>query len=134
MSPTVFREAGFRFFFFSREEPRMHIHVQSNNGEAKFWLEPDIQIAQNHGLSMKELNEATASLRSIKMRSAKRGSSTFSAEVTNISCNGIWMLIDAREMFLAFEHFPWFQESSIKKILHVEMPSENHLYWPLIWT
>ena len=36
----------------------MHVHVQSNSGEAKFWLEPDIKIAQNHGLSMKELNEA----------------------------------------------------------------------------
>ena len=58
MSPTVFREAGFRFYFFSREEPRMHVHVQSSNGEAKFWLEPEIQIAQNHGLSMRELNEA----------------------------------------------------------------------------
>jgi hypothetical protein len=40
------------------------------------------------------------------------------------------MLIDTREMFLAFENFPWFQEASIKKIMHVEMPSENHLYWP----
>lgn len=58
MSPTVFREGGFRFYFFSREEPRMHIHVQSNSGEAKFWLAPEIQIAQNHGLSMRELNEA----------------------------------------------------------------------------
>ena len=58
MSPTVFREAGFRFFFFSLEESRMHIHVNSGNGEAKFWIEPSIQIAQNHGLSMKELNEA----------------------------------------------------------------------------
>ena len=58
MSPTVFREAGFRFYFFSREEPRMHVHVQSSNGEAKFWLEPEIQISQNHGLSMRELNEA----------------------------------------------------------------------------
>lgn len=58
MSPTVFRAAGFRFFFFSREEPRMHIHVLSSNGEAKFWMEPEIQVAQNHGLSMKDLNEA----------------------------------------------------------------------------
>ena len=63
MSPTVFREAGFRFYFFSREEPRMHVHVQSCNGEAKFWLEPSIQIAQNHGLSMKELNEADSLIR-----------------------------------------------------------------------
>lgn len=36
----------------------MHIHVHSGNGEAKFWMEPGIQIAQNHGLSMTELNEA----------------------------------------------------------------------------
>ena len=28
------------------------------NGEAKFWIEPEIRIAQNHGLSMRELNEA----------------------------------------------------------------------------
>lgn len=58
MSPTVFYDGGFRFYFFSREEPRMHIHVQTSNGEAKFWIEPGIQLAQNHGLSMKELNEA----------------------------------------------------------------------------
>ena len=57
MSPTVFREAGYRFYFFSREEQRMHVHVQSSNGEAKFWVEPEVQIAQNYGLSMKELNE-----------------------------------------------------------------------------
>ena len=36
----------------------MHIHVHSENGEAKFWIEPEIQIALNKGLSMKELNEA----------------------------------------------------------------------------
>ena len=64
------------------------------------------------------------------MKSAQHGNNISPAEVTNISCNGIWMLIDTQEMFLPFKHFPWFQEASIKKILHVEMPSENHLYWP----
>jgi len=43
------------------------------------------------------------------MKSAERGNNIFPAEVTNISCNGIWMLIDDQEVFLAFEHFPWFQ-------------------------
>lgn len=28
------------------------------NGEAKFWLEPQIELAQNYGLSQKELSEA----------------------------------------------------------------------------
>lgn len=58
MSPTIFREGGLRFYFFSREEPRMHVHVQGQNGEAKFWLEPAIEVAQNAGLSRSEINEA----------------------------------------------------------------------------
>lgn len=55
MSPTVFRACGFRFCFFSREESRMHIHIHGHSGEAKFWVEPSIDLAQNHGLSEKEL-------------------------------------------------------------------------------
>jgi hypothetical protein len=58
MSPTVFREAGFRFYFFSREELRMHVHVQGQNGEAKYWLEPKIELAQSVGLSRWEIHEA----------------------------------------------------------------------------
>ena len=55
MSPTVFTEKGYRFLFFSREEPRMHVHAQCPRGEAKFWLEPEIEVAKNAGLSEREL-------------------------------------------------------------------------------
>lgn len=55
MSPTVFQERGFRFFFFSREEPRMHVHVHCAEGEAKLWLEPRIELAQNYGLRGSDL-------------------------------------------------------------------------------
>ena len=58
MSPTIFREAGFRFYFFSREEPRMHIHVQNQHGEAKFWLTPHLELAKSTGLSQHEITEA----------------------------------------------------------------------------
>jgi len=57
MSPTVFREKGYRFFFFSREESRMHVHVVSGDGEAKFWLEPDLELAKNYGYSRQQLKE-----------------------------------------------------------------------------
>lgn len=60
MSPTVFREGSFRFFFFSREEARIHIHVAHTDGEAKFWLRPEIELAMNQGLSQKQLAEALA--------------------------------------------------------------------------
>ena len=57
MSPTVFRERGYRFFFFSREEQRMHVHVLSSDGEAKFWLEPEIKLANNYRYSPKQLRD-----------------------------------------------------------------------------
>jgi hypothetical protein len=55
MSPTVFRSGPYRFYFFSREESRMHIHVDSAEGEAKFWIEPEIELARSHGLPEREL-------------------------------------------------------------------------------
>lgn len=58
MSPTVFRELGFRFFFYSREEPRMHVHVHCAHGDAKFWLEPSIELAENYGLRLREISTA----------------------------------------------------------------------------
>ncbi len=55
MSPTIFRKAGFRFFFFFREEARAHVHVISGEGEAKFWLVPAIEMAKSYHYSSKQL-------------------------------------------------------------------------------
>ena len=57
MSPTVFKEKGYRFFFFSREESRMHVHVVSGDGEAKFWLEPELQLAKAYRYNRQQLKE-----------------------------------------------------------------------------
>jgi hypothetical protein len=43
----MYRYKNYRFFVNSREETRRHVHVQTPDGEAKFWLEPEIQLAQN---------------------------------------------------------------------------------------
>ena len=37
----------FGSLFFSREESRMHVHIAHTDGEAKFWLEPSIELALN---------------------------------------------------------------------------------------
>lgn len=47
-----------RFFFFSREENRLHIHAIGPDGEAKFWLEPEIALAANYGLNERKIREA----------------------------------------------------------------------------
>jgi len=60
MSPTIYREDGYRFFFFSREEERMHVHIISGDGEAKFWLEPDLMLATSHGFNRRQLKKVEA--------------------------------------------------------------------------
>ena len=60
MSPTIFREKGYRFYFLSNEETRIHIHVTSEGGEAKFWLEPVLSLAVYHGLNPRKLREIQA--------------------------------------------------------------------------
>ena len=36
----------------------MHVHVYHAEGEAKFWLEPHIELAENYGLSARRLSGA----------------------------------------------------------------------------
>jgi len=57
MSPTIFRQRGYRFFFYSREEERIHVHVYCEDGEAKYWLEPNVELARNYRLSAQQLKE-----------------------------------------------------------------------------
>ena len=55
--PTVERFKGYRFFFFSNEgtEP-VHIHVESGDKWAKFWLEP-VSLADSGGFNGSELTK-----------------------------------------------------------------------------
>lgn len=55
--PTVLRIRSFRFHFYSDEgnEPP-HIHVETPDGECKFWLEP-IRLARNKGVAPVTLRE-----------------------------------------------------------------------------
>jgi hypothetical protein len=63
VSPTIYREGKYRFFFNSREEERVHIHVQTPDGEAKFWLEPLIALAEFYDLDTKELRKIESIIR-----------------------------------------------------------------------
>ncbi len=56
----MFRHGPYRFYFFSREEPRRHVHVASPDGEAKFWLEPRIELATSYRLANADLTTIEA--------------------------------------------------------------------------
>ena len=64
------------------------------------------------------------------MKSAARGQRTSKVEVSNISPHGFWLFVGERELFVSFEHFPWFKDATVRDITNVELPSPHHLYWP----
>jgi hypothetical protein len=41
----------------------MHIHVEGPSGEAKVWLEPEIEAAEDHGLGERDLRDAMRAIR-----------------------------------------------------------------------
>ena len=51
-------------------------------------------------------------------------------EVTNVSNHGFRLLLGDEELFVPFAEFPWFKEAPVAKLLEVERPRPDHLYWP----
>lgn len=64
------------------------------------------------------------------MTSVAPGTHISVVEVSNVSPHGFWLLLNDEELFLPFEHFPWFRHAPIGKLFNVELLSESHLYWP----
>ena len=56
--PTVFTKDGYRFFFYSNDHTRIHVHVQYRGGEAVFEVEGEVVIRESVGLKTKELSKA----------------------------------------------------------------------------
>ena len=53
-----------------------------------------------------------------------------SVKITHISGSGVWLLARDKELFMAYEDFPWFQDAPVGKSLHVEEPHPELFYWP----
>ncbi len=54
--PTTLRAGPYRFYFYSYDcaEPR-HTHIDRGALTAKFWLDPAVLLAENHGFDRREL-------------------------------------------------------------------------------
>lgn len=79
-----------------------------------------------------ESMQPARSLRSIEMKSSRRGPDTSAVEVANVSPTGFWLLVEGLERFVAFKDFPWFRDATIAQLTHVLLPSPHHLYWPAL--
>lgn len=66
--PTVLREAGYRFYFYSHEpnEPP-HVHVDKAGASAKIWL-MSVTVASSVGMPPHELGEVVRMVRRYRER------------------------------------------------------------------
>ena len=55
--PTVYREKGYRFFFYSIEHLPIHIHIEKENKTAKYDLIPIVDLVKSNGFNSSELKE-----------------------------------------------------------------------------
>ena len=101
MSPVFKREKGYVFKIFSNEEERMHIHVVNGDNEAKYWLEPNIELANNFGFSQHELNNIQKIVEQY-----------------------------GNDYFLSYNRIPWMRDASISSVLNVKMSGRNAIEWP----
>jgi len=56
--PVILRIDGFKIFFYSNEgnEP-IHIHAVYSGKNSKFWIVPEIKLADNKDMNSKELKK-----------------------------------------------------------------------------
>lgn len=57
---------------------------------------------------------------------------TRSARVTAITETGFTVAVEGRELFVSFDHFPWFRHARVSDLLQVELAGPDHLRWPTI--
>lgn len=58
--PVVLRIGSFRFFFYSNEgDPRqpVHVHVRRGSAVARFWLHPEVRLADGYGFDARTCNQ-----------------------------------------------------------------------------
>jgi Domain of unknown function (DUF4160) len=52
--PEIFRFFGIRFFYFSNDHLPIHVHIKTNEGAAKFEVDP-LRLIENKGVKMKDI-------------------------------------------------------------------------------
>lgn len=56
--PTILQLFGLKFRIYVRDHEPIHVHVIGQDGEAKFQVEGEIKLVQNHGLKPRQIKMA----------------------------------------------------------------------------
>ncbi len=68
----------------------------------------------------------------MKRKSGTAGQSTLKPEVSAITRQGIWLIVEQIEYFAPFIDFPWFKSAPAQAIFDLRMPHKGHLRWPAL--
>lgn len=56
--PEIFRFFGYSFFFYSKEHEPLHVHVEGNDGMAKFdWNGSEFILTEQHDIKATDLRK-----------------------------------------------------------------------------
>ncbi len=58
------------------------------------------------------------------------GAVIFPVEISCVTKDGFWLLLEDEELFVPFAEFPWFRSAPVEYLFCVERPQPHHLYWP----
>lgn len=129
--PVIFRHRGFKFFFYSNEgmprEP-VHIHVERDDVEAKFWLLPEVRVAYNDGYDARTLREL---LEIVEANKSRGHGMSFSAKATRVhfDADSMWVdLSDGRVIGVPLAWFPRLLHSTSEQREQVRLTSRG-LHW-----
>jgi len=53
-------------------------------------------------------------------------------EVTNISLQGFWLLVDDREYFVPFSDYPRFRDATVAQIHALRRSGPGQIHWPAL--
>ncbi len=129
MTPKLKQQDGYTFKIFSNEEERKHIHVVKGDCEAKFWLEPIIELAYNYGFNNKELKKITQII-TIYGDNFKSNLQPTSVNVLMINAQGMMLSVLGRDYFLSYNRVPWLREARVSSALNVRMCGHDAIEWP----
>ena len=129
MSPKFKELNGFVFKIYSNEEKRMHIHIVKAENEAKFWLEPEIELAENFGFNSKELSFIEKYLENMETN-LKSNSQDTQVRVLMINDKGIMLSVKGNDYFISYNRIPWMKNACISDALDVQMSGRNAIEWP----
>ena len=66
------------------------------------------------------------------MSSSPLGEVTSVCEVTNISRQGFWLLMDDQEYFVPFADYPVFRDATVAQIHTLRRAGPGQIHWPAL--